>query len=137
MFLYSDPWAEIQPETENINAIGSFTKKLGDDWQLNVKASVFDSKDAVETTPVTYPHGSYAGNTALGPGVIPHQVGVISNFTVPATYPGNTFGGPARVYGVLTDLGGRLDDIDTKAYRLVADLTGSVAGWDVNGSKGK
>jgi iron complex outermembrane receptor protein len=133
---FTDPWAQIQPETENINLLGSFTKKLGSDWEFNVKASMLESKDHVETTPAAYPHGSYAGNTALGPGVIPHQVGVINSFLVPANYPGNTTGSPARVYGYLTDIGGRVDDIDSKSYRLVGELTGTIGKWDVAFSAG-
>jgi iron complex outermembrane receptor protein len=133
---FTDPWAQIQPQTENINVLGSFIKNLGNGWELNVKASMLESKDMVEIAPVAYPAGSYNGNTALGPGVIPHQVGVINPFLVPATYPGNTLGAPARVYGYLTDIGGRVDNIDSKSYRLVAELTGSIGGWDIAASAG-
>ncbi|MGV7208885.1 TonB-dependent receptor [Oxalobacteraceae bacterium A2-2] len=133
---FTDPWAQIQPETSNLNVVGSFVKKLAGDWQLNLKASMMQSKDAVETTPVFYPAGSYAGNTALAPGVAPTQVGVIPSFLVPANYPGNTTGGPARVYGYLTDLGGRMDNVDSKSYRVVGEVSGSAAGWDLSAALG-
>ncbi|TFW19094.1 TonB-dependent receptor [Duganella callida] len=128
---FVDPWAQLQPKTENINVLAGFTKKLSDGWQLNVKASMLESKDSVESTPVAYPPGSYVGNTSIGPGIIPHQVGVISSFLVPANYPGNTTGAPARVYGYLTDIGARINDVDSKSYRLVAELTGNIGAWDV------
>jgi iron complex outermembrane receptor protein len=133
---FTDPWAQIQPETSNLNILGSFTKKLSGDWQVNVKASMFQSKDAVETAPGTYPAGSYAGNTSLGPGINPTQVGVIPSFLVPANYPGNTTGAPARVYGFLTDIGPRMDNVDSKSYRLVAELTGTLGSWDMAASLG-
>jgi len=133
---FADPWAQIQPETSNINVLASFTKKLAGDWQVNVKASMLESKDSVETAPTTFPAGSYVGNTALGPGILPNQVGVINPFLVPTNYPGNTTGGPARVYGYLTDLGARMDDVDSKSYRLVAELTGTLGAWDIAASAG-
>jgi iron complex outermembrane receptor protein len=133
---YTDHWSQLQPQTENINLLASLTKKLGGDWQVNFKASMFDSKDQVEIAPNAYPAGGYTGNTALGPGIIPNQVGVIPVFTVPANYPGNTTGAPAAIYGVVTDLGGRIDNVDSKSYRLAADLTGSWHNWDLSASLG-
>jgi iron complex outermembrane receptor protein len=128
---FVDPWAQVQPETENINLLVGFTKKLSDGWQLNVKASMLESKDTVESAPAFYPAGSYNGNTSIGPGITPHQVGQINPFLVPANYPGNTTGAPARVYGYLTDIGGRFNDVDSKSYRVVAELTGNIGAWDV------
>jgi iron complex outermembrane receptor protein len=133
---FTDHWSQLQPQTENINLIASLTKKLGGDWQVNFKASMFDSKDQVEIAPQNYPHGAYVGNTALGPGITPHVVGYIPNFTVPTNYPGNTTGGPANIYGVITDLGGRVDNVDSKSYRVAADLTGSWYNWDLSASLG-
>jgi iron complex outermembrane receptor protein len=131
-----DPWAQIQPQTENINVLGSFTKRLAGNWELNVKASMLESKDHVVTTPITYPAGSYSGNTALVPGQAPQQVGVIPSFLLPANYAGNTLGVPARIYGYVADLGPRTDDVDSRAYRVVAELTGDLAGWDTSVSAG-
>jgi iron complex outermembrane receptor protein len=133
---FADPWAQLQPQTENINVLASFIKRLSGGWEVNVKASMLESKDWVAITPSTIPAGNYVGNTALGPGVIPHQVGVIPSFLVPATYPGNTLGVPARVYGYLTDIGTRRDDVDSKSYRLVAELTGTLGGWDIVAAAG-
>jgi iron complex outermembrane receptor protein len=133
---FTDPWAQIQPETSNVNVLASFSKKLSEDWKLDIKASMFQSKDAVETAPVSFPAGSYSGNTALGPGMVPTQVGVIPSFLVPASYPGNTTGADARIYGYVPDIGARMDNVDSKAYRLVADLTGTIGNWDLAASAG-
>jgi len=133
---YTDNASQLQPKTENINLLASFTKKLGDDWQINVKASLFDSKDKVETSPATFPHGAYAGNTALGPGIIPFQAQVLPNYTLPANYPGNTLGAGAYLYGTIPDVGSRVDDVDSKSYRVVTDLTGTLGAWDIAASAG-
>ncbi|HEX8788021.1 MAG TPA: TonB-dependent receptor, partial [Telluria sp.] len=131
-----DPWAQIQPPTENINVLASFTKKLSDGWELNVKGSMFESKLDSNGPPVSYPGGSYSGNTALIPGQAPQQVGVVPSFLLPANNPANTLGVPARIYGYVPDIGQADDDVDSKSYRLVAELTGDVAGWDVAASAG-
>lgn len=133
---YTNTWSQLQPKTENLNILASVTKKLGADWQVNVKASMFESKTQVVGGHAAYPNQSYAGNTALGPNIAPMQVGVIPDFSVPAGYPGNPFNGPANIYGLVNGIGGLTDDVDTKSYRLVADLSGSLAGWDVNASAG-
>ncbi|HZV66547.1 MAG TPA: TonB-dependent receptor plug domain-containing protein, partial [Telluria sp.] len=132
-----DPYTQLQPETQNINLLASVTKKLGGDWLLNVKASALDSKDTIVTgLPARFPAGNYLGNTSLGPGVTIAQVGVIPSFLVPANYPGNTLGAPARVYGMVPGLGPGIDGIDSKSYRVAADLSGTWSGWDVNAAAG-
>ncbi len=139
---YTNPHAEIQPATENINVLASFTKKLQDDWKLDIKASLFDSKGE------QYRAGSTANGltvypTAFNPlvaasaGVLPHLVGTgIPAVTVPAGYPGNPFGTPAIVRGVNLDAPIAHDEFDSKSYRLVADLTGTIGAWDIDASLG-
>src|SRR6202012_3426355 len=36
-----DTVSNIQPQNENINVLAGLTKKLGGDWELNLKASLF------------------------------------------------------------------------------------------------
>jgi iron complex outermembrane receptor protein len=143
---YQNPHAEIQPTTQNLNLLGSFTKKLGGDWQVNTKASLFDSKGEQYSTLAFVPPWSegmtlvpqsFNGNTAIASGVIPHQVGTpISQITVPANYPGNTLGAPAVVNGVLNGAGSPHTEYESKAYRLSADLTGTLGDWDITSSLG-
>ncbi len=134
--IYTDPVSQLQPKSKNINLIGSHTLKFSDGWELNTKASVFDSQQQQTRTMTSIPNGSFAGITITGAGIIPKIVNAIPAFTVPANYPGNTFGAPANVRGFLTPGIGRLTEFDTKAYRLVSDLTGNIGDWDVKGSVG-
>lgn len=134
---YKDSATDLQPQTENINVLASYTKKLQGDWLLKLKASLFDSKVAVSGgRPAEFPTTSYDGNTTLGPGILPSQVGAIPNYLVPAGSPGNTTGGAASLYGIIPGLGAPIDYVDSKSYRLVAELSGTLGGWDLNGSVG-
>jgi len=139
---FVNPRAEVQPETENINILGSVTKKLGGDWLLDIKASMFESKGE------QYNAGSTANGLVVFPtkfnplvavsaGVLPHLVGTsIPAVTVPANYPGNTLGVPAVVRGVSLDAPIAHDEFDNKSYRLVAGLNGAIGGWDINSALG-
>jgi len=135
---YTNNWAQIQPASQNVNILGSFTDKLNENWELNVKASFFDSKNQQARRPPTVPAGSFAGNTAIGPGEIPTIVGAFGagTYTVPANYPGNTLGVPAYVRALVPDINARTTDVDSKSYRLVAELSGTVGSWDVNVAAG-
>ncbi len=138
---------EIQPATQNINLLASLSKKLGDDWRLDAKVSLFDSK-AEQYAPTaggmqTYP-GSFSPLVAVSAGVNPHLVGTsISAITVPYGYPGNTLtdsitgqGLPATVNGVIPGVGPIHTGLESKAWRAVFDLTGEAFGWDVDTSFG-
>ncbi len=134
---FTDNYTQLQPKSQNTNVIGSLTTKFDGDWELNLKASWFDSQQQQTRSPSTISIGSFAGITTTGPGIVPTITGAITGiYTVPASYPGNTFGVPARVYGFVTPGVGRIEDIDSQSYRFVADLSGSVADWDVHASVG-
>ena len=139
---FVNPYAEIQPKTENLNIIGSFTQKLGDAWTLGLKASLFKSKgeqfNAGSTANglVTYPT-TFSPLVAESAGVAPHLVGTtIPSVTVPANYPGNTLGVAARVRGVSLDAPVSSYSFDSDSYRFAADLNGSIADWTVSSSLG-
>ena len=137
------PIGTIQPETQNVNVLGSFTKKLGDDWQLAAKASLFSSTVDAENSAAG--QGLRSGYTqSLSPAVgvnngIPFVVGYGGLVTVPANYPGNTLGAPALVEGLDTSSPITETLLHTNNYRLSLELTGKVAGWDtavsITGSK--
>ncbi len=139
---FVNPKAEIQPATQNVNVIGSFTKRLASDWKLDVKGSLFDSKgeqyNAGSTANglVVFPT-SFSPLVAVSAGVTPHLVGTtIPAVTVPAGYPGNPFGAPAQVRGVNLDAPIAHDDFESKSYRLVTALTGTIGVWDIDTSIG-
>jgi iron complex outermembrane receptor protein len=132
---------DIQPETKNINILASFTKKLGGDWQLAAKASVFSSQVNVEssgngTNGLPAPFGQFINPAVGASGGIPFVVNYpnAGPITVPANYPGNTLGVPAQVEGFDTSSQDTSTLIQTREYRLALEATGSLAGWDTSTS---
>lgn len=134
----SNTSSNILSETENVNLLAGFTKKLAGDWELRLKASMFSSENKNNRgLPATFPAGSFAGSTTLVPGQAPQIVNVIPSFLVPANYPGNPYGKAVRIYGYIPDVDSNASaDTQTKSYRLASDLSGTFAGWDVNASLG-
>ena len=135
---YQNTWAQIQPASQNVNLLGRLNTRLGADWDMSITASLFDSKGQQVRRPANVPFGSFAGNTMTGPGIAPAIVNSLSTYTVPANYPGNTLGVPANVRAILpiSDFAGQLEDVDSKSTRLVLDVSGAVAGWDIKGALG-
>jgi iron complex outermembrane receptor protein len=135
---YQSPRAELVPQTQNVDALVSLTKRLAGDWQVNLKASLFDSQ--AEQYPAgglqVYPQ-SLSPIVAVSSGVPPTiATPGITSITVPANYPGNPFGVPAVVNGVIPDAPIPRTGTDSKATRIVADLTGSYGAWDLDTSAG-
>jgi iron complex outermembrane receptor protein len=134
---YDDPYKEIQSRTENINLIGSYTRDLGNGWQADLKASMFESKARLPQGFTNFP-SSYGQQLEMMSGVPPHYIAgtAIPQIRVPANYPGNPFGVPAILRGPIPGAPERNITTDSKAYRVVADLTGNLAGWDIDASIG-
>jgi iron complex outermembrane recepter protein len=133
---YTNDWGQVQPHTQNVNLIASVTGTLADVWSLNVTGSYFNSQAEQQIQPALVPFGSFAGITAIGANQIPTIKNPIANFTVPATYPGNTFGVPANVRALVPDIVGRTTKYDTGTGRVVAQLTGTAWGWGIVGTAG-
>ena len=127
---------DMQPKTQNLNALVSFSKRLGDGWKLDTKASMFQSEVDVSPSNIGYP-GSFGQNVALSANQpIPSLVGTpINTITVPANYPGNTLGVPALIAG-LNPTEFAQTQVRSRTYRLSADLTGSIGAWDVSAAAG-
>jgi iron complex outermembrane recepter protein len=134
--VYTNTWAQLQPKTENLNLIGRLNVALNADWRLSLTGSFFDSKAQQTRQPSTVPFGTFAGYTIIGPGIVPFVSGAIPTYTVPANYPGNTLGVAANIRALALGATPRIDDTESGAARFVAELNGSVAGWDVNGTAG-
>lgn len=133
---YLDRRLEIQPQTGNLNVLGRFTKNVGDDWQFIATGSVFRSEAEqvglhASINPDTLP------NVALEPGGVPTVVNPsLFPITVPASYPGNTFGQAAPLVYNFPELGQTTTQYVTNTYRLFADLKGKLAGWDLDATAG-
>ncbi|MEN3277479.1 MAG: iron complex outerrane recepter protein [Massilia sp.] len=138
-----DTVSNIQPETENVNVMIGMTKKLGQDWELALKGSMF-KRDSVNNRGVqpVYSPNSFAGNTTLINGVLTGGVNAIpSTRFAPGAAVGagltNTFGQSASLYGYIpgTEPTNTTDNTSTST-RFAVDLTGSAYGWDVTAAAG-
>jgi iron complex outermembrane recepter protein len=136
---YIDPRLEIQPQTGNLNVLGRFTTNLIGNWQGIVTASLFRSEAEQVFGRAVY-QGVSPGtppNIAMGPGVIPTVVNsTLFPITVPANYPGNTFGAPAPLVYNFPELGQPYTQFVSNTYRLFGDLSGPWGGWDVDAAAG-
>jgi iron complex outermembrane receptor protein len=142
--IVRDTAGNIQPESENFNILAGLTKKLGNDWELGLKASLF-RRNSVNNRGMgaTFSPSSFAGNTTLNNGVLTAGVNRIANTTFAAGAPVggggvvNNLGGAARLYGYIpgVDPTNTLDNT-SKTTRLAADIKGTAAGWDITGGAG-
>jgi iron complex outermembrane receptor protein len=136
---FIDPRLEIQPQTGNLNVLGRFTASLAGNWQGIVTASLFRSQaeQVAGRTPLPLLNPDTTPNIATGPGVNPTVVNpTLFPITVPANYPGNTFGAPAPFVYSFPELGQPYDQFVTNTYRLFGDLKGPWAGWDIDATAG-
>lgn len=120
----------LLPQTQNLNVLGSFDKRLADGWKLDVKASMFESIDNIFQLSggFAFPtSGAYPGMVAGGPNV-PLAGGVGAT---DVTYNGMALGG---------DIPGAPDagssKVTSKSYRFVTGLTGEIADWDIDSAIG-
>ncbi len=132
----------IEPQTQNVDLLGRFTKSLEGDWMINFQGSVFNSQATqAGVLNATAPLGFF-GITSLkfGPNANPPVPYNANNFpyviTVPANYPGNTSGARAALIYNFPDLGPQQQETNTNSYRFVTELTGEVAGWDTTSAVG-
>jgi iron complex outermembrane receptor protein len=133
----------IQPPTRNVNLLIGMTKKLGDNWEVAFKGSMF-KRDSLNNrgVPYTYSPNSFNGNTTLINGVLTGGVNAIPNTRfAPGARVGagctNNLPGEASLYGYIPGVDPeRTSDNSSTATRFSVDLTGSAWGWDVTASAG-
>lgn len=125
-------YVEVQPQTTNINLLLRHSMDFGGGWGGIVTASMFESKAEQLAAPSSafnsWPALLGAINTedpTAQPILLP--VGNINN-----PYPAN----PAWLAYRFGDVGPALTFTNTRMYRLVADLKGSLAGWGLDASIG-
>jgi iron complex outermembrane recepter protein len=129
---YRDNKLEIQPQTGNLNALGRFTKNLAGDWQAIVTASLFRS-EAEQIGAHFNLNPAATPNVAVGPGIPPTVVDAsLFPISVPANYPGNTFGAPAPLIYDFPELGQTQTQYVSDTYRGFLELKGGLAGWDLD-----
>jgi iron complex outermembrane recepter protein len=130
---------ELSPQTTNANVLSKFTINLGPDWQSITTASIFQSKADQElnagyqgSVSPGFPYPTPFSNVAYPPGGNPKAYSY--TITVPANYPGNPYGTAAPLVWVNPQLA--VNNAKTNTYRLVEDLNGNAAGWDISASLG-
>lgn len=136
--MVRDMVSNLQPESHNVNMVAGFTKTLGEDWTLALKASMF-RRNSVNNrgVPLTFSPTSFTGFTSLVPGQNPQIVNVIGATPIPAASPLNKLGAPARLYGYVPGIDpANTQDNTSTATRFVADLNGSAFGWDISAAAG-
>jgi len=107
---------------------------LTEGWQASFQASYFEGKSEQVNHPLRAFTGGYAG-TAVGPGIAPVLVPVVPVTTIPSTnpsFPAGTGATVANLRYTFLNIGPEVTQTDSKAYRAIAELTGKVAGWDVD-----
>ncbi len=134
---------EIQPDDTNVNLLVRFTKALTAGWKNSLEVSQFSNRSE-QVGP------GYAASSAFGHSIGQNSITLI-NFspsnpipaivnlpaiTVPANYPGNPYGAPANISMVYTGMGLNVTTFTTTTKRVVDDVTGNVAGWDLGASAG-
>lgn len=133
-----DTYSVIQPGTENINGVLGLNYKINNDWDLSLKASIFQ-RDSVANRgiPLAYSPTTFAGFTTLNNGVLTTANGRVASTLLSATNPLNKLGAPARLYGIVADIDPTIsrDNVSTST-RFAGDLKGSAAGWDINAGFG-
>ncbi|UVW29670.1 TonB-dependent receptor [Massilia sp. H6] len=140
----NDTASNIQPETENINLMIGMTKKLSDNWELNLKGSMFqrDSSNNRNANPAAYNPTVFNGFTTLNNGVLVSRVGAIPSTTFAPGAPvganvTNPFAQNARLYGYIADIGPNLTTNNrATSTRFSADIVGDAMGWDIRAGVG-
>ncbi|MDE2368241.1 MAG: TonB-dependent receptor [Burkholderiales bacterium] len=144
---YANPNITIQPETSNLDLLGRYTRDLGNGWQANVQASLLNSQ-AKEVGNYNNAFATGVGSGANGGGVnlfkfgpnigptpaFPDQFPFV--ITVPSNYPGNSTGAAAPLVYDFPDLGPQTQKVTSNSTRLVAELGGTLGGWDLNAAAG-
>jgi len=136
--LVRNTYSVLQPKSDNINVMAGFTKKLNEDWDLSLKASMFQRHSASNRgMPGAFSPTTFAGYTSLVNGVPTPLVGRVASTLIPSTVSWNKFGAPARLYGFIPGApADRSSDNTSKATRFAADLNGSAFGWDIRSALG-
>ncbi len=128
--LTANPELQVAPETRNFSVLGKVTALLPRDWTLSVAASVLGSRATqVGLLNTVSPAGGIT-TFNFGPAHPTPQPTALNgtNIVDPAT------GSPVdQVFG---DLPAQRSQTSTQSSRLVAELSGGWAGWDLQATLG-
>ena len=122
----------IQPDTHNLNLLGKYTQALDNNWEASLDASAFSSsaEQVVYYQSTNFAQGGIYG-IAAGAGIQPGLYPATGPLLITAPNDPNQ----ALVYN-FPSLGPAHTTVDTQTYRLIGDLKGALAGWNVDASLG-
>ena len=132
--IYNSP-EQIQPTTQNINALGRFTKNLPSDWQAIFTASLFQSESEQVARYQRYDGSSTFSQVAYGPGILPYFVNT-APILLPVGAPNNPFTAPAPLIANFPQIGPSTTSFHNDTYRFFGELRGAAAGWDLDANAG-
>jgi iron complex outermembrane receptor protein len=125
-----NPELQVAPRTRNLALLGKLTAPLTRDWSLDVSASVLGSQ------------ASQVGLTnTVSPslGITSFVFGARNPYPVPTTLNNTNVIDPATgapVDAGFDELGAQRSRTDTQSYRLVAEVSGSLADWELRAALG-
>jgi len=137
--VHTDTWDQIQPTTQNINVTARLTVALAQDWQADIEGGWFQSQSQQINQP-DRASSITAQGVVLGPGIFTHLAAPLPAITMPDTnpsYPAGTGLAAANLrYSFLNSVGPTIDNTNANSYRVVMDLDGKAAGFDIDASVG-
>jgi iron complex outermembrane receptor protein len=133
---FKSPGLQLQPSTGQTNVMAKVTKSLGPNFTTSLTVSLFNSKaEQVGNLNSTALGTGGIQGLAVGPGTLPTIIST-PPYTVPGTYPGNVAGTTQNLVYNFPELGNTETLTDTNTYRLIWDVKGNAAGFDIFGSLG-
>jgi iron complex outermembrane receptor protein len=121
--------------------VAKFTQALDSGWEVALQGTYFESKANQTASPLTIRAGGYQG-VAVGPNAPPTLLPTVGLPLIPRTnpsFPGGVdpaYGSAVVRYNLRDQIGSRLTTTDAKSYRAIAEVTGKVSSWDLDGSVG-
>ena len=130
---------QIQPPTDNYNFVGNYTQKLDDGWKLKLQGTYFESKSQqINPAASTFPSG-FSG-LAYHAGIVPTPQTPLLPTTITSANPSFPSGTGATsgylYYNFQNALGMATANTDSRATRMIADLSGNLGEWDFKSSVG-
>ena len=133
--IVPNTWSQIQPPTKTIDALGRVTQDLGANWQASLEASYFESTaEQVNYPESTQPTG-WQG-LAIGPGTPPTLMPPGAATTIPSTNPSYPSGVSLPSALLYYSFGPGITETDSKDYRAVLSLHGSIGKWNLRTAAG-
>lgn len=135
---YRDRWSQIQPETENHNVVVKATQQLTPSWQIALQATFFESRAEQSVRPATTFTGGYQGVTS-GAGTVPTLLAPVAPTTIGVGNPGFPAGSGVAsglLHYALLDVGPNRTQSDAQTRRLITEVKGAYAGWDISAAAG-